>query len=90
MLRVLLIGKGGREHAIAWKLSESSHVEHIFVVPGNGGTARGSAKISNVETVMADDYPSLIAFAKNLQIGLVVAGSDKAVVEGIKDLCTEG
>ena len=90
MFRVLLIGKGGREHAIAWRLSKSSHVEHIYVVPGNGGTARGSAKVSNIETVLADDYPSLMELAKDLQIGLVVAGSDKAVVEGIKDFCNEG
>ena len=90
MLRVLLIGKGGREHAISWRLSKSSQVEHIYVVPGNGGTARGSAKISNVEDVMADDYPSLMKVAKDLQIGLVVAGSDKAVVDGIKDFCSEG
>ena len=90
MLRILLIGKGGREHAIAWRLSKSSHVEHIYVVPGNGGTARGSAKISNVEAVMADDYPSLMKLAKDLEIGLVVAGSDKAVVEGIEGFCSEG
>lgn len=38
-LRVLLVGNGGREHALAWKLVQSSHVEHIYVVPGNGGTA---------------------------------------------------
>jgi len=37
-LRVLLVGNGGREHALAWKLVQSSHVEHIYVVPGNGGT----------------------------------------------------
>nr|ANM86561.1 putative phosphoribosylamine-glycine ligase [Cladonia uncialis subsp. uncialis]AUW31388.1 putative phosphoribosylamine-glycine ligase [Cladonia uncialis subsp. uncialis] len=89
MLRVLLIGKGGREHAISWRLSKSAHVEHIYVVPGNGGTARGSTKVSNVETVMADDYPSLIKLAKDLQIGLVVAGDDKAVVEGIEGFCSE-
>ena len=90
MLRALLIGKGGREHAIAWRLCKFSHVEHIYVVPGNGGTARGSAKVSNIETVMAVDYPSLMKLARDLQIGLVVAGSDKAVAEGIKDFCSEG
>lgn len=90
MLRGLLIGKGGREHAISWRLSKSAHVEHYYVVPGNGGTARGSTKVSNVETVMADDYPSLMKLAKDLQIGLVVAGDDKAVVEGIEGFCSEG
>ncbi|KAI9665541.1 MAG: hypothetical protein M1831_001684 [Alyxoria varia] len=89
MLRILLIGKGGREHALAWRLSKSPRVEHVYVVPGNGGTARGLPKVSNLDTVKAEDYPLLIEEAKRLEIGLVVAGTDQAVVDGIEGFCSE-
>ncbi|KAL8778271.1 MAG: hypothetical protein Q9213_007491 [Squamulea squamosa] len=89
MSRILLVGKGGREHALAWRLSQSPPAEHIYGVPGNGGTARSSTKISNVEDVKADDYPTLMLRAKHLKITLVVAGSDQAVVDGIEGFCTE-
>ena len=46
--QILLIGSGGREHALAWKLSQSSLVSKIFVAPGNAGTASGDAKVSNI------------------------------------------
>ena len=82
-LTVLLIGKGAREHSLAWKLSQSPRVKHIYVVPGNGGTARVS-KVSNVGDVKLDDYPGLVAFAKSTNVGLVVVGPDDAVVDGIE------
>lgn len=84
MLRIMLIGRGGREHALAWRLAKSPRVEHIYVVPGNGGTARGLDKVSNVTSVKADDYSALIKKAKELNIGLVVAGTDQAVIDGIE------
>lgn len=90
MLRILLIGKGGREHALAWKLSKSPRVEHIYVVPGNGGTANSLAKASNVDTIKADDYVALIKLAVHMRISLVVAGSDQAIVDGIEGFCSEG
>jgi len=82
-LRVMLIGGGAREHALAWKLCSSSHVEHIFVVPGNGGTA-GLTKATNHSEVAIGDYQGLVRLAQNLQIGLVVVGPDAAVVGGIE------
>ncbi|KAL5089123.1 hypothetical protein Trisim1_005978 [Trichoderma cf. simile WF8] len=85
-LRVLLIGSGGREHALAWKLSQSPSVEHVFVFPGNGGTVQ-SEKISNVvdESILSErDYPALVTLALKLNIGLVVVGPDSAVVDGIE------
>ncbi|KAK4083069.1 hypothetical protein Purlil1_11013 [Purpureocillium lilacinum] len=89
-LRVLLIGKGGREHALAWKLSQSPSVEHVFVCPGNGGTARGLDKVSNVQVPHPDDYASLVALAKELSIGLVVVGPDEDVVAGIEGFFRRG
>lgn len=58
-IRILLVGNGGREHALAWKLSQSNLVESIIVVPGNGGTA-SSPKVTNNTSVKADDYPGRI------------------------------
>lgn len=79
-LRVLLIGKGGRESAIAWSLSQSAHVGRIFVLPGNGGTAAGMDKVSNVECPNEDDYPGLDKVAEELKINIVVPGPDVPVV----------
>ena len=83
-LRILLIGRGGRESSIAWKLSQSALVEKIFVVPGNGGTATGMDKVSNVEGASEDDYVGLVNIAKELEINLVVPGPDVPVVGGIE------
>ena len=84
LLRVLLVGSGGRESALAWKLDQSPRVEKIFVVPGNGGTAAGLGKVSNIDHVKADDYPSLVELALQLHINLVIPGPDQAVVDGIE------
>ncbi|KAK0763434.1 hypothetical protein N5P37_002811 [Trichoderma harzianum] len=84
--RILLIGSGGREHALAWKLSQSASVEHVYVFPGNGGTVQ-TEKISNVvdESIVTErDYPALVTLALKLNIGLVVVGPDSAVVDGIE------
>lgn len=89
-LRILLVGKGGREHALAWKLSQSPQVEHIFVLPGNGGTAHGLAKVSNLDNTSANDYPKLVSLAKELHIGLVVVGPEDSIVDGIEGYFREG
>ena len=83
-LRILLIGSGGREHALAWKLSQSPRVDSIHVVPGNGGTARGLDKVENVDTVKADDFPGLVAFAREKNVNLLVPGPEAALVAGIE------
>ncbi|KAL6796333.1 phosphoribosylglycinamide synthetase [Trichoderma sp. SZMC 28013] len=85
-LLVLLIGSGGREHALAWKLSQSVSVEHVFVFPGNGGTVQ-TEKIFNVvdENITSEqDYSALVTLALKLNIGLVVVGPDSAIVDGIE------
>ncbi|UNI18878.1 hypothetical protein JDV02_005116 [Purpureocillium takamizusanense] len=89
-LRVLLIGKGGREHAIAWKLSQSPSVAHVFVCPGNGGTARGRDNVSNIQAPAGSDYASLVSLANDLNIGLVVVGPDEDVVAGLEGFFRRG
>lgn len=83
-LRVLIVGNGGREHAFAWKLSQSPRVEIVYVAPGNGGTGLGaSSKITNV-SVKGDDYPGLVAFAQKNGVNLVVPGPEAPLVDGIQ------
>jgi phosphoribosylamine--glycine ligase/phosphoribosylformylglycinamidine cyclo-ligase len=83
-LRVLIVGNGGREHALAWKLSESPLVDIVYVAPGNGGTGLGaSSKIANAN-VKGDDYPGLVAFAQKNGVNLVVPGPEAPLVDGIQ------
>ncbi|KAI9897901.1 hypothetical protein N3K66_007757 [Trichothecium roseum] len=82
-LHILLIGNGGREHALAWKLSQSPRVARIFAAPGNGGTAT-CPKVENVTSVQADDFPGLVKFAQSNGVGLVVPGPEAPLVDGIE------
>lgn len=82
-MKVLVVGGGGREHAICWKLSLSTRVEKIFCAPGNGGTAK-CEKTENID-IAAMDFDKLIAFAKDKAIDLVVIGPDNPLAEGIVD-----
>ena len=61
-IRILLLGNGGREHALAWKLAQSSLVEHIYVCPGNAGT-KLEPKTTNLSDISPSDFPSLVDFA---------------------------
>ncbi|KAK9462734.1 phosphoribosylglycinamide synthetase [Lipomyces oligophaga] len=82
-LRILLVGGGGREHALAWKLAQSHLVQHIWVAPGNGGTQNG---IKNVENVPIDvaDFAALVTFALEKEVNLVVVGPEQPLVDGIE------
>ena len=82
-MRVLLVGNGGREHAIAWKLSQSDRVERIFVAPGNGGTAR-QAKAENVPLGVGE-LDLLCEFAVEQRVDLTVIGPEAPLTEGIVD-----
>ncbi|KAK2764917.1 hypothetical protein FQN54_008614 [Arachnomyces sp. PD_36] len=83
-LRVLVVGSGGREHALAWKLSRSPRVDIVYVAPGNGGTGLGAeAKIVNAN-VKVDDYPGLVALAQKHDVNLVVPGPEAPLVDGIQ------
>jgi len=83
-IRVLLVGNGGREHAIAWKLLQSPSIDHIYVVPGNGGTAN-LEKVSNVDAIKQEDFPALVKFAKENNVNLVIPGPEAPLVAGIVD-----
>lgn len=83
-VRVLLIGNGGREHALAWKLSQSPRVESIVAVPGNGGTAL-CPKTTNISDVSADDFPALVDLARARSLNLVVPGPEAPLVAGVAD-----
>ena len=80
-MKILLIGSGGREHALAWKLAQSNQIEKIFVAPGNAGTAK-EQKCENTDQTT---IPDLITFAKNQQINLTIVGPEALLVEGIAD-----
>ncbi|XP_058275235.1 trifunctional purine biosynthetic protein adenosine-3-like [Hirundo rustica] len=81
--RVLVIGSGGREHALAWKLAQSPHVKHVFVAPGNAGTA-DNGKISN-SAVLVSNHTIVTQFCKDHNIGLVIAGPEALLAAGIVD-----
>jgi phosphoribosylamine---glycine ligase len=82
-MKVLIIGGGGREHALAWKAAQSARVEKVFVAPGNAGTAR-EAKVENV-AIGAEDLPKLLAFAQDNDIGLTIVGPEAPLVAGVVD-----
>jgi len=81
---LLVIGNGGREHALAWKLAQSPRVARVLVAPGNGGTALAGGKISNVP-VAADDIPMLVRLANDENIDLVVVGPEAPLAAGAVD-----
>ncbi|NFH88654.1 phosphoribosylamine--glycine ligase [Clostridium botulinum] len=80
-MKLLLIGSGGREHALAWKLGKSEKVEKIFVAPGNGGTATHD----KCENINITDINELIAFAKKEAIDITIVGPEDPLTEGIVD-----
>ncbi|NXY45631.1 PUR2 protein, partial [Ceuthmochares aereus] len=81
--RVLVVGSGGREHALAWKLAQSPHVKHVFVAPGNAGTA-DNGKISN-SAVSVSNHAALAQFCRDQDIRLVVVGPEVPLAAGIVD-----
>ncbi|XP_074852827.1 trifunctional purine biosynthetic protein adenosine-3 isoform X3 [Carettochelys insculpta] len=81
--QVLVIGSGGREHALAWKLAQSAHVKQVLVAPGNAGTAN-NGKISNSD-ISISNHATLIQFCKDNEIKLVVVGPEVPLASGIVD-----
>jgi phosphoribosylamine--glycine ligase len=83
-MKVLIIGSGGREHALAWKAAQSPKVEQVFVAPGNAGTAH-EPKLENV-AIDVEDIDALLAFSRNNDIALTIVGPEVPLVIGIVDV----
>lgn len=84
-MKVLLLGSGGREHALAWKIAQSPKIEKLYIAPGNAGT---SAVGKNVD-IKATDFPALKAFALEHKIDMIVVGPEDPLVQGIFDCFKE-
>jgi phosphoribosylamine--glycine ligase len=82
-MKILIIGSGGREHALAWSAAKDERVTDIFVAPGNAGTAN-EPKMSNVN-IGVQDIPALVTFAKDNHIALTIVGPEAPLVDGVVD-----
>jgi phosphoribosylamine--glycine ligase len=80
-MRILVVGSGGREHTLAWKIAQSIQVDQLFVAPGNGGTAQIAENVS----ISGTDIPALVDFAKKERIDLTVVGPEAPLVAGLVD-----
>lgn len=86
-MNILVLGSGGREHAIAWALAKSPQCDQLFVAPGNGGTANIA---KNITTLDMNDGAAVLGFARANDVGLVVIGPEAPLVEGVADVLREG
>jgi phosphoribosylamine--glycine ligase len=86
-MKILIVGSGGREHALAWKVKQSSTISTVFVAPGNAGTALEEG-IENI-AISVEDIPALLNFAKTEGIDLTIIGPEVPLVAGIVDTFTE-
>jgi phosphoribosylamine--glycine ligase len=82
-MNILIVGGGGREHALAWKCAQSVRVQRLFIAPGNAGTA-AEPKVKNV-AIRAEDIPALVDFALDQHVDLTIVGPEAPLVAGITD-----
>ena len=80
-MKILLLGSGGREHAMAWKIAQSPKVEKLFIAPGNAGTASVGENVN----IKADDFDRIKTFVLSNKVNMVVVGPEQPLVEGIYD-----
>lgn len=80
-MNILLIGSGGREHALAWKIAQSYHCDHLYIAPGNPGTAAIGANLP----IAIDDFEGLKQAAITHQIDMIIVGPEEPLVKGIFD-----
>ena len=86
-MKVLIIGSGGREHALSWKVAQADSVDHVYVAPGNAGT-NAEANVSNIN-IGVEDITALVNFALQENIGLTIVGPEAPLVIGIVDEFTD-
>ncbi|MCS7301072.1 MAG: phosphoribosylamine--glycine ligase, partial [Fimbriimonadales bacterium] len=84
-MRILLVGSGGREHALAWKLRQSAHCRALYAAPGNAGIAQ----LAECIPIAPKAIPELVAFAKQNAIDLVVVGPESPLIAGLADALQE-
>jgi phosphoribosylamine--glycine ligase len=84
-MKILVIGSGGREHALAWKIAQSERIQMVYVAPGNGGTALDE----RLQNIAITDHAALVEFAKNEHIALTVVGPETPLAGGIVNLFRE-
>ena len=80
-MKILLLGSGGREHALAWKISQSPKIEKLYIAPGNAGTASVGENVA----LRADDFEGIKKFVLANNINMVVVGPEDPLVKGIYD-----
>ncbi|MFM7926479.1 MAG: phosphoribosylamine--glycine ligase, partial [Pirellula sp.] len=80
-MRVLVVGSGGREHALAWKISQSPRLKRLWIAPGNAGTALEGENVA----ISADDIAGIVRFAKKESVDLVVVGPELPLTLGLVD-----
>ena len=80
-MNILLLGSGGREHALAWKIAQSKKVDNLFIAPGNGGTGNVGVNVA----IKADDFDGIKEFVLGHKVDMVVVGPEDPLVKGIYD-----
>src|SRR6266436_5406498 len=89
-MKLLVIGSGGREHALVWKLAQSPHASRIWCAPGNAGIAQerlaATQALAECVNIGAEDLPALLSFAREKLVDLTVVGPDNPLALGIVDL----
>lgn len=80
-MRILLLGSGGREHALAWKIAQSERVDKLFIAPGNAGMGN----VGTVVNMKADDFETIKQFVADNHVDMVVVGPEDPLVKGIYD-----
>ena len=80
-MKLLLLGSGGREHALAWKIAQSPKIEKLYIAPGNAGTASVGENVN----IKADDFAGIRQFVLDNQINMVVVGPEDPLVKGVYD-----
>ena len=81
-MNVLLVGSGGREHALAWKINQSPKLDRLFIAPGNAGTQSLGTNLQISDT----DIDGLLQFAKKNDVGLTIVGPEAPLASGIVDI----